>query len=103
MVIKIYCFDIDETICHTDGTDYENSSPIGSRIMKINSLYESGCIIKFHTARGSKTGLDWRDLTENQLSSWGVKYHELHMGKPFADVYVDDKGIRDLDFDWRLI
>ena len=29
---KTYCFDIDETICVTNGTDYEKAEPINSRI-----------------------------------------------------------------------
>jgi hypothetical protein len=100
MVVSIYCFDIDDTICTTEGVDYSSSKPIVDRITKINSLYDNGAIIKIYTARGSKTGIDWRDHTEKQLRSWGVKYHELHMGKPFADLYIDDKAIKDSDFDW---
>ena len=52
----------------------------------------------FYTARGSTTGIDWKEQTISQLKSWGVKYHELYLGKPTADVYVDDKH-KDL-FDW---
>lgn len=100
MVISIYCFDIDDTICITNGVDYLNSIPLFERIKKINSLYDAGFTIKFYTARGSKTGIDWREITEVQLTSWGVKYHELHMGKPFADIYIDDKGMKDSDFKW---
>lgn len=100
MVTHIYCFDIDETICHTKGTDYSSAVPIPDRIAKINKLFTEGNTIKLLTARGSKTGLDWRELTETQLVKWGVNYHELHMGKPFADFYIDDKAINDLDFDW---
>jgi hypothetical protein len=100
MVVSIYCFDIDDTICTTEGMDYFSSKPIVHRITKINYLFDNGAIIKIYTARGSKTGIDWRDHTEKQLKSWGVKYHELHMGKPFADLYIDDKAIKDSDFDW---
>ncbi len=100
MVALIYCFDIDETLCRTIGTDYESAMPIMQRIEKVNGLYASGHIIKLLTARGSKTGIDWRPLTEKQLSTWGVCYHELHMGKPFADFYIDDKAIKDSDFEW---
>jgi hypothetical protein len=79
---------------------YENSIPILERISKINSLYEEGNIIKLYTARGSKTGIDWEPLTREQLKLWGVHFHELHMGKPYADVYIDDKAVRDSDFGW---
>ena len=37
-------------------------------------------------------------LTEEQLERWGVKYHQLFLGKPSGDIYIDDKGIKDEDF-----
>ena len=39
------------------------------------------------------TGIDWREITENQMKAWGVKHHRLLFGKPAADVYVDDRMI----------
>ena len=102
----IYVFDIDETICHTENSDYNNSVPIQDRIDKINELYDSGNTIIFHTARGmGRTKNDvmlsykmFYDVTRNQLNKWGVKYNDLFLGKPAGDVYVDDKGIRDVRF-----
>ena len=94
----VYCFDIDETICKTKGLDYKNAQPIPKRVLKINSLFENGHVIKLLTARGSESGIDWRIITEHQLAQWGLKYHELHFGKPAADLYVDDKAISDKDF-----
>jgi|SRR5210317_827307 hypothetical protein len=94
----IYCFDIDDTICKTKGQNYAESQPIYNRIKTINNLYDEGNTIIFFTARGYVTKIDWRDITLNQLKEWNVKYHELILGKPHADVYVDDKGIKDLDF-----
>ena len=38
------------------------------------------------------------DLTKKQLEDWGVEYHQLFLGKPSGDYYIDDKGIRDEDF-----
>jgi hypothetical protein len=95
-----YCFDLDDTLCVTNGLDYSRSSPILERIEKVNRLYDAGCTIKIFTARGSETGIDWRDLTQGQLNMWGVKHHQLILGKPAADFYVDDKACRDVDFDW---
>ncbi len=37
-------------------------------------------------------------MTEKQLKEWNVKYHALFLGKPAGDLYIDDKGIRDIDF-----
>ena len=96
--MKTYCFDLDNTLCLTFETDYEFSVPLEPRIRKVNGLFEQGNRIVIHTARGDLTGLDIRELTERQLSAWGVRYHELRMGKPFADFYIDDKAVLDLDF-----
>lgn len=93
-----YCFDIDGTICTTEGANYATAAPILERIVVVNRLFEEGNRVIFFTARGSMTGIDWQDLTRNQLSVWGVKYHELLLGKPHADIYVDDKGIQDSVF-----
>jgi len=38
------------------------------------------------------------DLTKNQLETWGCKYHELILGKPHADYFIDDKGINSDEF-----
>tara|TARA_X000000368_G_C23007342_1_gene701834 strand:- start:874 stop:1170 length:297 start_codon:yes stop_codon:yes gene_type:complete len=93
----IYCFDIDGTIC-TQEIDYSDAKPYPERILRINELYDDGHKIIFLTARGFKTGIDWKEITTNQLNKWGVKYHNLHFGKPNADFYIDDKG-RDI-FNW---
>jgi len=101
-----YVFDIDGTICHTEGSNYQYSIPIQSRIDHINKLYDDSNIIFFLTARGmgrtDNNQLDAIDqlynITERQLKEWGVKYHRLFLGKPAADVYIDDKGIADTDF-----
>jgi hypothetical protein len=93
---NIICFDLDNTLCVTIGADYENSKPITDRIDKVNKLYDSGVTILIDTARGSETGIDWTELTETQLKEWGVKYHKLRVGvKLNADLYVDDKGMKD--------
>ena len=38
------------------------------------------------------------NFTYDQLKSWGCKFHELQLGKPAADFYIDDKAIKDHDF-----
>ena len=94
----IYCFDIDGTICtNTDGK-YEAAKPILDIIKKINILHSKGDTIYFYTARGATTGIDWKEITENQLQKWKVRYHKLFMGKPTADIYIDDKSINIKDW-----
>ena len=38
------------------------------------------------------------ELTDKQLKEWGCKYHELIMGKPHADYFIDDKAWPDKVF-----
>jgi hypothetical protein len=82
--------DIDNTICKTIGIDYPSSIPLPENIAKVNAMYDAGHTITLWTARGTKTGIDWYDLTYRQVTSWGVKFHELKMGKPAYDLFIDD-------------
>ena len=98
MVIFI---DIDKTICYIpdipdtidDAPDYSTALPIVENIRKGNRLYEQGHEITYWTARGSKTHKNWEGLTRIQLEKWGVKYHHLLMGKPYYDLFIDDKAL----------
>jgi hypothetical protein len=94
----IYCFDIDGTLCSNTHGAYETAQPYPSRIAKLNGLYEQGHTIYLMTARGSTTGTDWRAATERQLMGWGVRYHALFLGKPTADLYIDDRGVTDTEW-----
>lgn len=86
--------DIDETICNSpEDRDYSKAEPIPDNIAKVNKLYEQGNTIVYWTARGTGSGMDWRNLTEQQFIRWGVKYHRLKFGKPIYDLFVDDKNI----------
>ena len=86
--------DIDETICLSPkDRDYSKARPIEKNIKKINEMYYNGDTIVYWTARGTASGIDWRDVTENQFKKWGVKYHEIKFGKPVYDLFIDDKNI----------
>lgn len=92
---KIYYVDIDETICETpQPRDYFKSKPIKENIEKINKLYDEGNTIVYWTARGSRTQINWYDLTKSQLVEWGAKHHELRVDKPYYDLFIDDKNLR---------
>lgn len=95
-----YCFDLDLTLCVTEGTDYPSSEPLPERIRRVNALYDEGHQIIIHTARGSASGIDYSVLTRQQLATWGLRYHSLVLGKPAADYYVDDKAVNSEDFEW---
>jgi len=100
LIVATYCFDIDGTLCAQEKSDYSLAQPFRSRIDRVNSLFDEGHRIVLFTARGSKSGLDWRELTVVQLDEWGVSYHDLILGKPHADFYIDDKAIHPDHFDW---
>ena len=90
--------DIDETICFYDGVDrlgYKNAIPNEKNIAKINKLYDEGHEITYWTARGSYSGIDYLELTANQLDEWGCQYHKLSVGeKPNYDLLICDKTKR---------
>ena len=110
----IYCIDIDGTLTEPhEGTPWE-AIPRPDRIAYVNELYDEGAIIYLATARGfiRSTAMHGDDITaaqkeadsycrkrtEDQLTKWGVKYHALFFGKPRAAIYVDDRGVNDVDF-----
>ena len=97
MVMK-YLVDIDGTICYNENSKYEDSKPDTYRIAKLNKLFDDGHEIHYWTARGGNSGIDWTELTQQQLKDWGVKYTSIQMKKPVYDVWVDDRAINAKDF-----
>jgi hypothetical protein len=91
--------DIDETICYYEGErNYSLALPYKERISKINDLYDNGNTIIYWTARGTITQDNWFIITYNQLNNWKCKFHELRMGKPAYDLFIDDKNINSDSF-----
>ena len=89
-----YIVDIDDTICsNTHIGNYHDAVPLTNRIAHFNQLFEQGHEIHYWTARGSRTGRDWSELTMQQLAQWGVKYTTAGTGKPSYDIWIDDKAI----------
>lgn len=93
----VYFIDIDNTICQTEGNNYESAKPYLDRIEKINELYNQGHTIIYQTARGSNTGIDYYELTKKQLKKWGCKYKSLCF-KSYFDFFIDDKAINSNEF-----
>lgn len=91
--MRIYV-DIDGTICTTvKNGQYKEALPIQHNINVINDLYKQGHKIFYWTARGTETGIDWKNITIEQFREWGVRYHGLEFGKPTYDLFIDDKAI----------
>lgn len=97
---KILCFDLDNTICKTIGSNYKNSKPKKKVIKIINKLYEEGYTIKIYTARYMGRNLDDekkikksdKEFSTNQIKKWKLKFHKIIFGKPSFDIIFDDKS-----------
>ena len=89
--------DVDETICFYSGIRrYDLAEPNFTNISKINNLFDKGWTIIYWTARGSSSGIDYKDFTRNQLKEWGCKFHDLICGKEKGsyNLVIDDKAKR---------
>jgi len=103
---EIYFVDVDGTICTQTNGDYKEAQPLKERIEKLNKLYDEGYCIIYHTARGmnrfdgdiESCYTTYYDFTENQLREWGVKFHDLILGKPYYDHWIDDKAMNSEEF-----
>ena len=82
--------DLDGTIC-TEEKTYSRSlaKPKEGAIETINKLYDAGNIIIIYSAR---TWMEY-EMTINWLNINEIKYHQLILGKPIGDVWIDDRAI----------
>jgi hypothetical protein len=103
---RIIAFDLDDVICSRTSNDggvlkYHTCYPFPDVISIVNESYEQGNKIIIYTARGMSTFSgnvhrvysELYELTKGQLKNWGVKHHELIMGKPHYDIIIDDKAL----------
>jgi capsule biosynthesis phosphatase len=98
------CIDLDGVICHLrkPGETYADVAPVAGAIEKLRELRAAGHVVILHTARHMKTcegnvGLAVARIgptTLEWLARHGVEYDEIHFGKPWADVYIDDNALR---------
>ncbi len=103
------CIDLDGVICEVRKADqtYADVAPLPGAIERIRELKAAGHTIIIQTARHFKTCggnvgqiLARQGLTTLQwLKDHGVEYDEIHFGKPWADVYIDDNAYRFVAWD----
>jgi len=110
-----FCFDLDGTLVTQPraANDLATCEPIQKAISLVRQLYEAGHIIIITTSRGmvgesvgaaiAKVG----NVTFSTLTELGIPYHELHFGKPHADVYIDSRSLNaqgdvERDLGWNI-
>ena len=86
------CFDLDTLIT-------ENANPIHKNIQLLKHMKQTGHEVIIHTSRNmnlqnigkaiKNTALD----TINALERYNIEYDELIFGKPYADIYIDNKAL----------
>lgn len=98
------CIDLDGVIAKlkTGNETYESVEPVAGAVEKLRSFRAAGHYLIIFTARHmktcdgnpgkvvarlAKTTLEW-------LDRHGIPYDEVHFGKPWADVYIDDNAFR---------
>ena len=115
---KTIAFDLDDVLCyrpngyeHLGPDKYDYCEPYNENINLVNSLYDDGYKIVIYTARGmSQFNGNVYDIynhlftkTNQQLNFWGLKYHQLVMGKIHYDVLIDDKVLNSNNINKRYI
>lgn len=62
----------------------------------VNELYDRGDTIIIYSAR---TWAEY-EVTVDWLRRHGVKYHQLMLGKPVGDLWIDDRSVNPRDMGW---
>lgn len=98
------CIDLDGVVCQLKqpGQTYADLRPVAGAAEKLRALRAAGHVIILSTARHMKTcegnvGLAVARIgaiTLDWLERHGVEYDEIHFGKPWADLYLDDNALR---------
>jgi hypothetical protein len=88
MVIMI---DIDGTVCEElSPFDRPLAKPLAGAVKAVNQLVKDGHTVVFWTGRG----WDQYRVTKDWLEGHGFKYAQLLMGKPIANLIIDDRACR---------
>lgn len=110
--MSVVVCDLDDTICFPNHNEIDTYKKYGlakpnlPMIDRLRRYRECGDIIIIYTARRMVTHnghldailADVGDITEKWLNDHSVPYDQLKFGKPFGDVYIDDKAMRPDEF-----
>jgi capsule biosynthesis phosphatase len=102
-MLKI-CVDLDGVVAgfKREGDTYADVLPIPGAIEKLRAFKKHGNYVILYTARHMKScqgnvGLVMArvgEITLDWLKRYEIPYDEIHFGKPWADVYIDDNAFR---------
>jgi uncharacterized HAD superfamily protein len=88
MVILI---DVDGTICTEERVSERSlAKPLPGAVEAVNQMVEQGHVVILWTGRG----WDQYRITKVWLDENGFKYDQLLMGKPIANLIIDDRAKR---------
>ncbi len=88
---KTIMVDLDGVICTEEAFfDRPLAQPIEGAREALAKLRAAGHTVVIYTARG------WGEyrVAKRWLDEHGLEYDGLHMGKPVADLWIDDRAIR---------
>jgi len=97
------CFDLDSTLVTppVKRGDYSTCRPIEHNIRLAQALHKAGHTIVIASARRMKTFkgnigavvTSIGKVTLDQLDNFKIPHDEVHFGKPYADLYIDDLAV----------
>lgn len=88
--------DMDGVLASEERTfDRPLAKPLPGAADAVKALRAAGHTVVVYTARG------WAEfrVTKAWLDDNGFEYDGLHMAKPIADVWIDDRAVRHVDWD----
>lgn len=96
---KTIMVDLDGVLATEERTfDRPCAQPLGGAREALQKLHDAGHTLIIYTARG------WAEYryTKEWLDKNGFVYDGLHMGKPIADYWIDDRAIGHSNWDDTL-
>jgi hypothetical protein len=79
---------VEDVYSDAAGWAYENCEPCLPGIQLLKELHRCGCQIILHSSRMEYD----RVKTEMWLDAYAIPYDSLVLGKPYGDIYIDDKA-----------
>ena len=88
-LLVVILIDIDGTICSEESPfDRPLAKPIPGAVEAVNSYKAAGHVVVFWTGRG----WDQYRVTKSWLDTHGFNYDQLLMGRPIANLIIDDRA-----------